>query len=265
MLDFLYRLFIELPKVFIKSVFQGKFHTISFYIRRNRFFHRFSNLSAKEIASRVQGNAESIDSSWNLYSGALRPEVCSGFYEVVKRISLVQSSLDYLEIGSAKGISMAFMGLSAKDNGLSFEGTSFDPYLEEGYLEGAEHPVHYLESDKNYLAPISSSDLDSAKFLWKSFDLSVKQYRDTSTKNFTDLLISNNKHEYDLIYIDGLHAGLTPLTDIAFSTLFIKDGGYIILDDWHWECVYPVKKLFDELQEKIYESWKISIYKIINR
>jgi len=67
--------------------------------------------------------------------------------------------------------------------------------------------------------------------------------------------------QYDIVYIDGTHQGLNPLVDAALAVCLTRPGGVIILDDWHWQDVLPVKCTFDRHNEKVYECWKLAAYR----
>jgi hypothetical protein len=43
--------------------------------------------------------------------------------------------------------------------------------------------------------------------------------------------------------------------------MLVKPGGVIMLDDHHWPDVKNVKELWDRHLAKVYETWKVAVYK----
>ncbi len=56
--------------------------------------------------------------------------------------------------------------------------------------------------------------------------------------------------KYNLIYIDGSHEGLHPITDFGFCRALIASGGIVMLDDPYWPDVVPVRELCRRRLEK---------------
>lgn len=69
------------------------------------------------------------------------------------------------------------------------------------------------------------------------------------------------KQRFDMIYIDGLHAGLTPTIDFALSMCLLAEDGILILDDWPWPDVIGLKNLCDRHMEKLAECPDIVAYR----
>jgi hypothetical protein len=62
--------------------------------------------------------------------------------------------------------------------------------------------------------------------------------------------------KYNLIYIDGSHEGLHPITDFGFCRALIASGGIVMLDDPYWPDVVPVRELCRRRLERVAECWK---------
>ncbi len=255
------------PNIVFKSLIKNETHIIDFYIKRFLLkgvgFYQYKTTISKECAKKVNALAkQTIGLLHEEYSGATAPEIAFGFENCIIDLKNKFEKVNYLEIGSAKGKSMSLIGLLSIAHNLKFEGISIDPYFEEGYFEGSDQPERFLGRRKKYLAPIKSSNLIEALNLWRKFNLSVKQIRETSLEGLKKLELQ--KLSFNLIYIDGLHDGLTPIFDFNESLKLIKDKGIIILDDRHWANVHYLRKICDNTLalNKIYENWKISCYQI---
>ena len=63
--------------------------------------------------------------------------------------------------------------------------------------------------------------------------------------------LCKQKHQFDIIYVDGSHSTLDVVNDGIFSLHLLKKGGIVIFDDYQWvDPVYknqPVKKAIDFL------------------
>lgn len=67
----------------------------------------------------------------------------------------------------------------------------------------------------------------------KNFDHNVKDYANvTKAKTTTYSFLRRNKKLFDLVYIDGAHAGKSVLTDAVMSHYFLRKGGYLAFDDY---------------------------------
>lgn len=255
---------INFPLVAIRALFLDERHMIQFYLDRHIIkalgLYRFKDPETKKVALMIdEVAAEVVGDSHETYSGATAAEVASGFGACIDQLA-PQKLITYLEIGSAKGKSMGFIGSYCKNKKIEFRAVSVDPYFEEAYIEGADQPDSYLGKRKTYVAPIDSRSRQEAIALWDKLSLDVEQIRMTSEEGLNELI--TQRRMFNLIYIDGLHDGLTPVMDFLHSLRLISDQGIIILDDRHWANVHYLRKICDNTpsMNKIYENWKISAY-----
>jgi hypothetical protein len=237
----------DLPFV-IKAMTQRRFHVLAEVYARSWQSHEFTNQLAKDVAVKVEKLAAQIDFAFAI--------------DYLFQQFNSPSSLNYLEIGSARGLSMGFIGTYTKSRGIQFSGLSVDPYFETGYSEGAQNPYNITFNIPDYIAPINVSHRDKAILLWNELQLNVIQKRRTSVTAFQEEFLSEYVGEMDIVYVDGLHKDLTPMIDTVFSFRMLKNNGLIILDDWHWETVLPLKQCLDLSCKKVYETWKIAIYQV---
>ena len=254
------------PIVIYKSILKNELHVIDFYTKRvlikGAGLYRHKSSITKECTKKVDIIAEKIiGPELEGYSGATAPEVAFGFETCI--ISLKESfqSVKYLEIGSAKGKSMGLIGLIALAHNIGFLGTSLDPYFEEAY-KGRSRCAFKFCWRQVYTAPINSSHRQDAINLWKNLELNVLQIRKTSSIGLIELAKAGKN--YNLIYIDGLHDGFTPVSDFCRCLDVIEDNGIIILDDRHWSNVHYLRKICDKTKglNKIFENWKMSCYRV---
>jgi predicted O-methyltransferase YrrM len=247
------------------ALLQGRTHVIKEIYERSWKNHDFTNSISLGAANHVISIAKTKDEKYNDYSDAVRPEIASGFalaIDYIVKNNQVNKNFNYMEIGSARGMSMAFIGEYAKRNSLNFSGLSIDPYFDDGYYEGAQNPFNATFKINDYVAPINISHRDKALSLWADLGLNVEQKRITSSEFFKENFNSQYVGVMDLVYVDGLHKDLVPMLDSVMSFRMLKNNGLIILDDWHWETVLPLKQCLDLSCKKVYETWKIAIYEI---
>ena len=258
---------IKFPLIVILAITKNELHIISFYFHRHIIkllgLYKFRNENVKNIATKLDSIAiKSIGDDHDTYSGATAAEIASGFDYCVEILLKNKKHLSYLEIGSAKGKSMALIGMLSQSYNASFKGISIDPYFEDAYNEGADQPERFLLNAGVYSAPINSQSREQAFSLWEQVNIEVDQIRQTSSKGLNTLFNKNIK--FDLVYIDGLHDGLTPIVDFVNVINLTNDGSIIILDDRHWTNVHHLRKICDNTigLEKIFENWKISAYQV---
>ncbi len=242
-------------------VFSGEFYKVSFYIDANMRCYQFSKKAVETVADKTREAAICVyGDKWNGYSNALRPEICSGFAKVVDSIN--KNTVRYLEIGSNKGLSMSFIGNYIKHKQLKMKLVSIDPYFTDGYVEGEGAPCSTIASKKSRHIVIDRKIRDGAYELYKSLKLKVDHHEKPS--NEVLLEFQSTKERFDVIYIDGGHERFIPLVDTALSLNVLNPGGFIILDDWQWRDIKPLKDIFDNVAKPIYVSWKIAAYRIDN-
>lgn len=204
---------------------------------------------SERTALRVRNAAEEIyGDKWNLVSDALRPEVIDCFNQSIRRLIQGFSSIDYLEIGSAQGLSMSFIGATLQKAKVLGSLISIDPYLEDGFIE-----------EGNYV-PINKETKTKANRLYSFLGLPVSIIEKTSSEGLLELLKADR--QFNLIYIDGYHSRLVPTLDFGLSYHLLSGGGVIMIDDHVWPDVTGLKALCDRHCEKICESWKVACYVI---
>ena len=241
--------------VFEKTLDTGDAGRIRFHYDRDIRNYDYSDEDVRVAALTVQSACEEIlGEQWNHYSNALRPEVCSGFAKAIRAVANRSPSIRYLEVGSNQGVSMAFFSEFIKASNQIPVLVSVDPYYEDGYAEGSGAPLN----DTDLRVSINKSTKEGAIKLYNRLNAPVRLVEEASRTAMTGMLRSAER--YDIIYIDGSHQGLNPLVDAALAECLIDPGGVIILDDWNWEDVHPVKRIFDRTARKLYECWKIAAY-----
>ncbi len=256
----------RLPLVVVRSLWRDESHFVGFFVESQilaplRYFE-FSDPFVEEVAAQADRIAgEVVGADHDTYSGATAPEVASAFALCIRH-GMRDGRLDYLEIGSAKGKSMGFIGAFAIRSGCEFRGTSIDPYFEAAYREGADRPDLFLRGAGPYVAPIDATDYEKATRYWRELGLVVEQLRLTSGEGIE--LLRTRGVQFDLIYIDGLHDGLAPMQDLVGCLKLARKGGVIMLDDRHWASVHHVRKICSRCEELrlIHENWKISAYEV---
>ena len=115
-------------------------------------------------------------------------------------------------------------------------------YLEIGSFEGSSAIFFY-----NFLTQSSITCVDTWKgsdefsfdmaIVEKNFDKNIKELNDqtiTKIKDNSENFFLNNKENFDLIYIDGDHKGISVFNDLENSFKILNNGGIIICDDFLW-------------------------------
>ena len=193
--------------------------------------------------------------NWNYYSDALRPEIANGFVQTVESLLPSERPIDYLEIGSCQGLSMALIGGLLRSRNLLGSLVSIDPYFESGYVEGKAGPY-----EQAVAITVDKQTKTAAQRLYSHLGLSVELLELTSTSGLLQLI--RQSRTFDLIYIDGSHEGLSPATDFGLCNAVIRSGGLVILDDHMWPDVQPIKQLCDRHATKVQETWKTASYRL---
>ena len=204
----------------------------------------------KALAEQIYGQ------NWNYYSDALRPENVYVFQEAVSALEVrADLPVNYLEIGSAQGLSMSLVGSLIAKTFDSYRLVSLDPYYADGYREGSRG-IYGTERNVG----ITNETRMHALSLYKAVGIAVDLIQLPSSKGLP-LLISQEPR-FDVVYIDGLHEGLQPMIDFGQCCALLKPGGIVLIDDHHWLDVAPIKELCDQHALKIAESWKIAAYRL---
>lgn len=190
--------------------------------------------------------------SWNYYSDALRPEIAMGFVQTIDGMDRSRP-VSYLEIGSCQGLSMSFIALLLRRRGMLRSLTSIDPYFASGYDEGALGPYEHTQH-----VPIGKETRVCALNLYGKLGLDVDLLEMTSEEGLKHSLVAGKR--FELVYIDGYHETLVPLVDFGLSAAVLSRPGVIIMDDYLWPDVAPIKALCDRHARRIQETWKTASY-----
>lgn len=212
-------------------------------------------LPPADEAIRQQVMAAAVEiygANWNYYSDALRPEIALGFVQTVDHLG-GDGPAPYLEIGSCQGLSMSFIALLLRSRGRLGRLVSIDPYFEGGYNEGALGPYQQPKH-----VPIGKETRNHARELYERLGVPVELLEMTSDKGLASLLAAGER--FRLIYIDGYHEKLVPTIDFGLSHALLEKPGVIILDDYMWPDVLPLKQLCDKHANRIQETWKTASY-----
>lgn len=144
--------------------------------------------------------------------------------------------VDFLEIGSFEGVSLVTVASILRNQTKLGRICSVDPYYPHGYLET---PPSQATSHK-----MSTSETMRRTFdLYRAFGLKVEHLRLTSQQAL--LKLANSGAHFDLIFVDGIHEGLWPFIDAAYSLSLLRDGGLLCLDDIEWPDVRPVAEMLE--------------------
>jgi predicted O-methyltransferase YrrM len=122
----------------------------------------------------------------------------------------------------------------------SFEGNSALFWIEE------MKPKHISCID-TFEGSIEHSS-DEVKNLFETFNINTKEFQDKEIMTVYqgkshDIMPTLEKNSFDFIYIDGSHIGSDVIEDAILAHKLIKDGGYILFDDYlanepNEPCVY---------------------------
>ena len=239
-LDVLYRALTVLPAG------AAKYSAMRFLAVQEYSTPMFTDLSDRTV-SKVRKAAEAIyGDGWNSFSDALRPEVVRCLNASINHLRRHFERIDYLEIGSAQGVSMAFIGTALREAGIPGTLTSIDPYIEAGY------------SDSGYHVALGKDTKEKAERLYAALSLPVSIIERPSGNALVQLLKADGK--FHLIYVDGLHSGLTPTLDFGLSYHLLHDRGVVMLDDHVSPDIVALKTLCDRYCDTVCECWKVACY-----
>jgi hypothetical protein len=232
-----------------------------------------------------------------MWSVALDPPVALAQYAAAKFAARRAGGrgVNYLEVGSHKGTSMAFVAASLAALGVPAASlTSVDPYLDniqplvqpdaEATRLAVEEGGKLVKSitalcRSGSLAPSGqacsvaaraggngNAFMASAFALYELAGINVTLHRGFSNEGLAQLaaaLVSGpapRAPPADLIYIDGEHSGMTPLFDVIVALANLNRGGVLILDDWFGGDILPLKLALDECLPAVFSSWKTAAY-----
>ena len=145
--------------------------------------------------------------------------------------------VDYLEIGSERGHSMTMVGTLLRAQGRLGQLVSVDPYaLFHGPLMLLDLQVQLrADIERRFAAANRSLDptdphgrLSTSRWLYEATGLEVELIRAPSHQALLNL-----NRTFDLIYVDGWHTELGAWADIVLSLARLRNGGVLIIDDWH--------------------------------
>ena len=106
---------------------------------------------------------------------------------------------------------------------------------------------------------IDKTTRDGALRLYGSLELEVELLEETSTEGLKRLV--GRDEAFDLIYVDGSHEELRPLSDTGLALALLAPGGIVVLDDHHWPDVRQVREICDRHCRHVAESWKLAAYR----
>lgn len=218
-------------------------------LSRQPYGHLTLDASAEEAIHKVSAIAQDIyGGRWGKYSDALRDEVVFTFETCILELRPYVDRIDYLEIGSAQGLSMGVIGALLQNLGALGTVISIDPYFEDGYNEARA------------LVLVNKESRNGALSLYEALGLEVRLIEKTSYEGLRQLL--DEKAKFHLIYIDAYHSGLNPTIDFSLAYQLLHENGIIMLDDHVWPDVASIKRLCDRHCEKVSECWKVAAYKL---
>ena len=136
---------------------------------------------------------------------------CNNLFFLTKNLKHLDNIKNILEIGSYEGRSAIFFLKTFLESNI----TCVDTWA------GSD------EHNKNEFIKIENNfDLNTNNFLKKK---KIKKLKMTSNYFF-----KTNMKKFDLIYVDGDHSSKQVSLDILNSWNALKNGGYLILDDFMW-------------------------------
>ena len=217
-------------------------------LRRQSYDYLDISPVTEESIHKVREAAKGIyGDKWSRYSDALRNDCVLTDEKCISELSSKFDKIDFLEIGSAQGLSTSIINQLIRDQNASGTCTSVDPYYEEGYSETGVN------------VQINKETRNNAAALYKSLNLDVDIVEKISFEGLTQLIREDKK--YHLINIDGYNSGLNPTVDFGLSYSLLHKDGIIMVNNHAWPDVARVKSLCDRHCEKIAECWRIAAYR----
>lgn len=201
------------------------------------------------ISSRQEWLLDQIETVYGRRSGlsdAIHDEGFQFIDTVARLVSSTGRRIDFLEIGSFMGISMAAWATSLLHYGALGICVSVDPYSPEAYTQTPpwqETPIRAI---------VGPEIMAHAADLYSRCGLNVRQVRASARDALPGLLAEPAR--FDLIFVDGNHEGLNPFFDVGAAIALSRAGGYLVLDDTTWPDVLDVKRLCDRHLEKVAET-----------
>lgn len=191
--------------------------------------------------------------SRGVQSGSQTPEAFEFFYTVLRRAEPRWSSVDFLEIGSYNGVSMAVIGHLLRELGLVRTLVSVDPYFDAGYSETPPR-----NQGEPHVKPATLRAYDKARALYRALDLPVDIVRTESARALSAFITSCRS--FDLVFVDGMHEGLHPMTDVGLAMNVLRPRSVLMIDDTPWPDIAPVKALCDRHLMRIHQIGNKAAY-----
>jgi predicted O-methyltransferase YrrM len=153
---------------------------------------------------------------------------------IFKKFNYYRKKLNILEIGSYEGLSSIFFLKTLKKSKI----------ICVDIWSANKNEKYYNKYNK-------------FKVIEKNFNFNVKFFKKRlkKIKNYSQIFFTDNKDNYDIIYIDGGHKANVVYQDAINSLNFLKKNGIIIFDDFLWDeykknnPISGIKK-FIELKKK---------------
>ena len=166
--------------------------------------------NCEKIAKTIYQNFKSIDSTKKWFTNNL--------YFLDKNLSNKPIN-NFLEIGSYEGRSAIFFSNLFKDANITCVDT---------WSGSDEHSkIDFSLIEKNF---------DS------NLKLLINNNKLIKHKTTSDNFFKNNSNYFDLVYVDGDHSKDQVSKDLNNSWSFLKNNGYLLIDDYMWWYYKDLKK-----------------------
>lgn len=207
-------------------------------INRNSLFQRIMEIQT--------------DSSLHDFGGGSPLNKCYVMAYLIKKFDLK----NYVEIGVYKGRSIFSVSQAIKDN----TGTAYgiDPYelseamqynIDENLRDQVNHFVEKLNFEDLYI-----------NFILKREAFGLKNVIELIRKTSSEAVIDLQHIEIDMLHIDGNHEYKHVLEDLTNYAPLIKDGGFIVFDDIHWDSV---RQCYDDIKQDYIVLFETMYYGIL--
>ncbi len=201
--------------------------------------------------------AHSICQIENICAGRLATNVQDAILRILVAQSITSRRLEVMEIGSLFGISMAAIYDNCRGHFDQIHLTSIDPlegyYNKSAYDSSTKVPINCALFEHNMrVSDIPKKDVTLIQTL-----STEKQAQETAQKRSYNVLIIDGDHSYDGVKFDfdNYHQ-------------MVKQGGYIIFDDYNCKEWSDVTKFVDsEVKTKIElemvgNDWRTAVFKV---
>jgi len=202
-------------KQYYKFIFNSsqEYKSITFYLIIRLFiFRKFSFLSKKYYNQYISLNSKNLEFK---KKGRYTQDWFSYNIKYLSRIlfkyNLQNKKLNILELGSFEGLSTVFFLTTLRHSNV---------YCVDPFIDFEEN------KDKDF-----NKIFENFKYNTREFQNRIRLSKSTSDYFFEN----TNDEKFDLIYIDGNHRAENVFKDAKNSFKLLKDGGYIIFDDFLWD------------------------------